>query len=298
MTRAGTVTRNVMPDTVKPGGAQSEDHPWKIRLVEHPKRFESPFFQAAKRTAHRILDEIDDADLPYGPRPVAPEGWEMHHGGSLWVRTAGGWRMYRARVGIEWSMQFCADPPRIDRLRQDAAELVAAFPETLPALARLGYEEAEQLLRTPVTDADGVEAWTDCLFNSCVPLSRGNHQGILPKVPGEHHYPWPVKGADFFRYDDFQLWVTLPDGTHGAVTPVGRRGSGDGHVRLVHAPEGSQAAHTLAEAQDQGLMAILPPNSSAALQAFAGQIGPGRRSASGPLAPHRSHGNGRNSRTR
>ncbi|MEU6669166.1 DUF6424 family protein [Streptomyces sp. NPDC046727] len=294
MTRAGTA-RSQMPDTIKPGGVESENHPWRIRLVEHPKRFESSFFKAAKRTAHRILDQMDDADLPYGPRPVEPDHWEMHHGGSLWVMTRGGWRMYRARVGIEWSMQFCAEPSRVDRLRQDAAELVAGFPETLPALAELGYEEAEELLRTPIEDADGVEAWTDSLFNACVPMSHGNHQGILPKVPGEHHYPWPVKGADFFRYDDFQLWVTLPDGTHGAVTPVDRRGSGDGHVRLVLASEGSQAADTLAEAQEQGLMAVLPPNSSPALQAFAGQIEPGQRSASGPLSAHRAPGDGHGS---
>ncbi|MGV9755604.1 DUF6424 family protein [Streptomyces tricolor] len=298
MTRAGTVARAPMPDTIKPGGTRAENHPWRIRLVEHPKRFESSFFRAAKRTARRILEEMDDADLPYGPRPVAPEGWEMHHGGSLWVRTAGGWRMYRARVGIEWSMQFCAEPPKVDRLRRDAADLVAGFPDTLPALADLGYEEADALLQTPIEDADGVEAWTDSLFNACVPLSRGNHQGILPKVPGEHHYPWPVKGADFFRYDDFQLWVTLPDGTHGAVTPVDRRGSGDGHVRLVLTAEGSRAADTLAEAQDRGLMAVMPPNSSAALQAFAEQIEPGRRTASGPPATRRARGNGGRSRAR
>lgn len=79
-----------------------------------------------------------------------------------------------------------------------------------------------------------------------------------------------------------QLWVTLPDGTHGAVAPVDRRGSGDGHVRLVHVLEGSRAAETVAEAQEQGLMAVLPPNSSAALQAFAEQIDPGRRSAAAP----------------
>ncbi|MFD8521220.1 DUF6424 family protein [Streptomyces capillispiralis] len=276
------------PDTaagLRPGGIRSGNHPWRIRLVSHARRRESAYFRAAKKTAKKILAELGEEDLPYGPRPSASEHWEMHHGGSLWVRTTSGWRLYRARVGIEWSMQFCADPARVDRLRRDAAELVAAFPFTLPALAALGYEEAEELLRTPITDADGVEAWTDSLFNACVPLSRGDHQGILPKVPGEHHYPWPVKSADYIRYDDFHLWVTLPDGTHGAVTPVDRRGSGDGHVRLVHVPEGSTAADTLARAQDHGEMAVLPPNSSAALQAFAAQIEPGRRTASGPLAP-------------
>lgn len=96
--------------------------------------------------------------------------------------------------------------------------------------------------------------------------------------------------------DDFQLWLTLPDGTHGAVAPVDRRGSGDGHVRLVHVPEGSEAADTLAQAQDQGLMAVLPPNSSAALQAFAEQIHPGRRTASGPLVTGRPRRNVRGSR--
>lgn len=58
----------------------------------------------------------------------------MHHRGSLWVRSAGSWRMYVARAGIEWSLQFCADPAKVDRLRQDALTLVNAFPETLPAL--------------------------------------------------------------------------------------------------------------------------------------------------------------------
>lgn len=277
----------------RPGGVESENHPWHIRLVEHPKRFESSHFRAAKETAQKILRAMDDSDLPYGPRPVDPqegsktsEHWEMHHGGSLWVKGPGSWRMYRARVGIEWSMQFCADPEKVDRLRQEAAELIDAFPLTLPALAELGYGRAEELLRTPVEDADGVEAWTDSLFNACVPLSRGNHQGVLPDVPGEHHYPWPVKSADFVRYDDFQLWVTLPDGTHGAVSPVDRRGSGDGHVRLAFVPEGSAAAATVAEAQDRGLMAVLPANSDVAKQAFAHQVAPGGQIAAAPLSGH------------
>ncbi|MYS92934.1 MULTISPECIES: DUF6424 family protein [Streptomyces] len=286
------------PSGLRPGGTHGENHPWKIRLVDHAERRETPHFRAAKKTAKKILDELDDGDVPYGPRPAASEHWEMHHGGSLWVKGSGGWRMYRARVGIEWSMQFCSDPAKVDRLRRDAAELVDAFPLTLPALAALGYEEAEELLRTPITDADGVSAWTDSLFNACVPLSPGHHQGILPKVPGEHHYPWPVKGADFVRFDDFQLWVTLPDGTHGAVTPVDRRGSGDGHVRLVHVPEGSAAAETLAEAQRHGVMAVLPPNSSAALQAFRQQIEPGQRTASGSQTGRAErHGRGPRRRT-
>lgn len=63
-----------------------------------------------------------------------------------------------------------------------------------------------------------------------------------------------------------------------------RRGSDDRHVRLAFAPEGSVAAPAIAEAQERGLMAFLPPNSDVALQAFAQQIGPSRRTASGPLS--------------
>ncbi|MEU6273011.1 DUF6424 family protein [Streptomyces populi] len=282
-TVSASATGSEPPATLVLGGTESEDHPWKIQLVDHPPRFESTFFQAAKKVAHKILAEMHEDDLPYGPRPTGTEHWEMHHGGSLWVKGAGGWRMYRARVGIEWSMQFCADPAKVDRLRREAAELVDAFPDTLPALAQLGYKDAERLLRTPITDADGVEQWTDSLFNACVPMGRGNHQGVLPKVPGEHHYPWPVKGADFVRYDDFQLWVTLPDGTHGAVAPVDRRGSGDGHVRLMHAPEGSPAGEALVKAQDLAKMAVFPADSTVALEAFQQQIEPGRRTAAGTL---------------
>jgi hypothetical protein len=83
MARAAPLASSPIPDSLKPGGIDSENHPWKIRLVEHPERFESSFFRAAKKAAHKILDEISDTDLPYGSRPVGSEHWEMHHGGNL-----------------------------------------------------------------------------------------------------------------------------------------------------------------------------------------------------------------------
>ncbi|WCD96644.1 DUF6424 family protein [Streptomyces sp. HUAS 31] len=269
------------------GKNRKENHPWEIRVVKHPERTQSSQFRAAKATAKLILAELAaaDAELPYGPGP-----WEMHHGGSLWVKTeqgGGGWRMYRARVGIEWSAQFCADPEKVDRLRREAAELIAAFPLTLPALDELGYKRARKLLDTQIEDADGVEAWTDSLFNSCVPLTTPDHSGVLPKAAGEHHYPWPIKAADYFRYDDFQLWVTLPDGTNAGVTPVGRRGSGEGELRIVHARHGSAAGDAVAEAQRRHMMAVVPPDSPIALAAFEQQIPRGARTAAGPLHTRR-----------
>jgi hypothetical protein len=245
---------------------ESEDHPWSVYIANHPQRKESRWFTDAKRTAHKILADSGQDRLPYGPGP-----WEMHHGGSLWVRSANGWQMYLARAGIEWSTQFCADPVKVDRLRRDALTLITAFPNTLPALGDLGYDEAEQILNEEIKDADGVARYTDSLFNSCVPLTKADHQGILPKAAGEHHYPWPVKSADFFRRDDFQLWVTLPDGTHGAVTPLAPRGSGDGRVRLVFARHGTPQGDAMATAQREHKAVILPPEHPLARQAFARQ---------------------------
>ena len=208
------------------------------------------------------------------------DAYEDHHGGAIWVKDATGWMCVQLPLGIEWSAQFCADPAKVDRLRQDALTLVNAFPETLPALTKLGYPEAEEILTDEIKDADGVERYTDSLFNSCVPLSRADHQGILPRGAGEHHYPWPVKSGDFIRYDDFKLWVTLPDGTHGAVTPLGRRGSGDGRVRLVYARHGTPEGNAIARAQRLHKAVVLPPDHPVARKAFAKQNG--RRRQDGP----------------
>jgi hypothetical protein len=243
-----------------------EDNPWTQYIIDHPKRSDSKWFASAKRAAHKILAEVGPDEFPYGPGP-----WEMHHGGSLWVLSDDGWRMYLARAGIEWSLQFCADPVKVDRLRRDARALIQAFPGTLPALAKLGYEEAGEILNAPITDAKTVARYTDSLFNSCVPLTRSDHQGILPKAAGEHHYPFPAKAGDFIRYDDFRLWVDVLDGTHAAVTPLSPRGSGDGRVRLFYARHGTQEGDAVALAQAERKAVILPSGHELAQQAFAEQ---------------------------
>jgi uncharacterized protein len=129
----------------------------------------------------------------------------------------------------------------VDRLRQDALALVQAFPQTLPELTRLGYSEAADILSQPVDDAGKVARYTDSVFNACVPLTRDDHQGILPTAAGEHHYPRPAKSGDFIRFDDFQLWVTLPDGQAGVrqagltVPAAGRWPAGPGLTSTARA---------------------------------------------------------------
>lgn len=257
----------MVTETLPPVHAISEDNPWSVYIRDHPSRRESRWFRHAKQTTHRILATLDADTYPYGPGP-----WELHHAGSIWVRGARTWLLVRARVGIEWSVQFCADPAKVERLRREAEEVVDAFPATVPALRDLGYADVDEVLREPIVDAAGVQRWTDGLFNSCVPLTHADHQGILPGAAGEHHYPWPIKAADFVRRDDFVLWVTLPGGhSHAAVLPVAPRGSGEGAVRLAYARHGTQAAEALTRAAAEDLSVILPDSHPLARRAFAAQ---------------------------
>jgi len=156
------------------------------------------------------------------------------------------------------------------------AVLAAGWPETVPGTTvNRACGSSQQALdfaawgvmsgQQDVVVAGGVETM------SRVPLGAARQSGFPygPKVMA--------------RYDDFPFWVTLPDGTHGAVTPLDHRGSGDGHLRLVYAREDTVAGRALTDAQSAGRMAVIAPNSRLALTVFAAQIAPGSRTASQPL---------------
>lgn len=191
---------------------------------------------------------------------VAGDKYQDHHGGSVWVKDDLGWLCVQVPLGIEWSAQFCADPAKVDQLRQYAARIVAAFPATLPGYRALGYMDGQRLLTTVIGDADGVSAWTDSIFNASMPLPSGAHTGVLPKAAGYHHYPKPIVDIDHFRYADFEVFVTDADGLPAAVVPIAPRGSRDGRVRLIAAHPRSVYSHRLAHP-------ISPPGGQAGPQA-------------------------------
>jgi hypothetical protein len=207
---------------------EKEDHPWVIAVVDHPQRTDSPAYTHSCALMHRLVATTTDWVL-------SGDSYEDHHGGSVWVKDQQGWLCVQLPLGIEWSAQFCADPAKVDLLRQYAGRVVAAFPATLPGYVSLGYHDGESLLNTPITDAPGVAAWTDSIFNASYPLPAGAHTGTLPQAAGYHHYPKPIVDIDHFRFSDFQLFVTDSAGLPAAVVPVSPRGSGDGRVRLLAA---------------------------------------------------------------
>jgi hypothetical protein len=243
--------------------------PVTYKTSGHPPRADSPTYKVSRSVLDTIRSSLEDWYFP-GTQ------YQDHHGGGLWMNDGKGWFFVRNLVGIEWSGQFCADPKKVDVLRQNAQRLYARFPESFEAFDKLGID-LKKLLNTPITDAAGVGEWTDSICNASVPLPQVLHTGFVPKGGGVHNYPTPVTDIDRFRYDDFQLWVTDSQGQPAAVVPVSPRGSGDSRVRVVNSTAGTKLyrKHVAAESKQQYLE--LPGDHPLAKQAFKKQKGSGRK---------------------
>lgn len=237
---------------------ESEDDPWSINIPDHPRRSDSPEYIRSRARMNELAREVPS--LIYGPPP-----YQDHHGGGLWLKDEGGWFLVRNLAGMEWSSQFAADPAKVDILRQNARRIYAAFPGVAD---ELGIQE---LLDTQITDAAGVAAWTDSICNASVPLSPLAHTGVLPKGGGVHHYPAPIVEIEFFKQDDFQMWVTDSEGFSHAVAPVDVRGSGDARVRVLYSHPSSRLHQQHRQAVEAGSTLVLGPDHDLAKQAFANQ---------------------------
>jgi hypothetical protein len=264
---------------------ETETHTWSIDIPNHPTRTDSPEYVAAKNKMNEIAAQA--TGLIYGPGP-----FQDHHGSALWLQDSQGWFMVRNLAGIEWSAQFCADPAKVDLLRQNAKRLYdLVAPQVKQQLDPNG------LLDTPITDAAGVANWTDSIFNAGVPLHPAFHIGVLPagqaqnppassdsqnaadadsttapagdpEPAGVHHYPTPIVDIQLFKYADFQLWVTDAQGNPAAVAPVAQRGSGDARVHVLYATPGTQLAQQKQAAESANTPLILGPEHPLAKQAF------------------------------
>lgn len=242
---------------------------WTIDIAGHPPRTDSPVYVRSRRMMN--LAARMATGFAYGPPP-----YQDHHGAGTWVKDSQGWLMVRGPAGIEWASQFCAEPGKVELLRQTAERIVAGFPLTEPAyVTDLGMTADDlAILHTPVTDAAGIAAYTDSLWNASVPLPPGFHTGVPMRqgVGGVHHVPAPVAEIQFFKRDDFQLWVTdQRDGHRAAVVPVAPSGSGDGRVQVLWCPRGSALHTEHLEHAAAGKPHILHQGHPLARQAFAGQ---------------------------
>src|ERR1017187_3408926 len=185
--------------STEPVHTEGETHPWKVNVPDHPLRADSPEYVAARKQMIEIAAQAPG--LIYGEAP-----YQDHHGGALWMKDAQGWFLVRNLAGIEWSAQFCADPAKVDLLRQNAKRLYDLLAPQIKQQLDPG-----ELLDTPIQDAAGVAKWTDSIFNAGVPLHPGFHTGVLPaggaqnpaaaadpQPGGVHHYPTPVADIQLF----------------------------------------------------------------------------------------------------
>jgi uncharacterized protein DUF6424 len=240
-----------------PGGVHTEheDDPWTVNIGDHPPRADSPEYVKSRAAMNQMAKGVHG--FFYGPQP-----YEDHHGGGLWLKDKDGWFMIRNLAGIEWSAQFCADPKKVDQLRLNARRIYAAFPGVAEELG------IRQLLDTPITDAKGVEKWTDSICNASVALVPTMHTGVLPKAGGVHHYPAPIVEIGTFKYDDFQLWVTDAQGQPVAVAPVRSRGRGDGRVQVLYSTPNTELNKEHMAANARGEALILPADHAIAKAAY------------------------------
>lgn len=241
-----------------------EELPWEINVPDHPERTNSPGYRRSRKLMIRIVQTTQ-------PWPLGDQPYQDHHGGGIWVKDAQGWLLVMGLAGMEWSAQFCADPAKVDILRQTAARVVAGFPETLPGYVELGYHDAADLLATPITSPETVASWADGIFNASIPLPATMHTGVRPKGAGYHHYPKPIVDILTFKRDDFDLFVDDEEGRTVAVTPMAPRFSGDGRVAVAWAPPDSPLAPRLAEAERAGQRLVLADTHPLAHRAFARQ---------------------------
>jgi hypothetical protein len=233
----------------------------------HAARVDSPEFSSARSALHAILKET--GSFFYGDGQI-----QAHHGGSIWVHDGNTWRMYQNLAGIEWSGQFCADPAKVDILRQNAKALVDRFPDTVPNLKRIGYGDADTVLNTPITDGTGIGRFVDSIFNACVPLPQPVHIGTIKpdnqRAAGKHSYPTPNDDTVFFCRSDFQPFVyDAKTKTSVQVAPVGHDPE-DRRVRVVGVDQGHPLAKKKAAASKVNKALVLQANDPIAKKAFAG----------------------------
>jgi hypothetical protein len=266
--RLALVTTTPAAGTPAPDGMhqEKETEPWAINIPDHPDRSDSPAFVASKNLADKIAGQSGGVDF-WGTDAI-----QMHHGGSLYLLDDNGWFIVKNIAGIEWSAQFCADPAKVEQLRQNAVRLYAAFPKSIPGMVALGYKQAESILTTPITDAAGIAQWVDSIFNSCVPVPATRHTGTLPSGGGVHHYPTPITDIDLVKHADFVLWVTDPQsGQPAAVVPTAPRGQGVASVQVVYATPGTALHDQLSAAHAKGQTLQLPGDHPLARAAFVHQ---------------------------
>ena len=272
--KASTKTKAKIKSKTKAKALVSAVHTIKVgetleqNIEGHAARADSKEFRAARATLQKIIATLEPN--PYGDGPI-----QAHHGGSIWLYDGENWRMVANWAGIEWSVQFCCDPAKVDALRQTAKTITDAFPQTIPQLESLGYDDID-ILTTPIAGPADIARYVDSIWNSCVPIPLPGHTGRVrstsPLAAGVHNYPETMCAIPRVMRSDFiPFHVDAATKAAAVVVPVAPRGSGDGRTRVVFAERGNPLAAKKAAAKKAGKALILSAENPLSRKAFAKQ---------------------------
>jgi len=100
----------------------------------------------------------------------------LRYAGCIPVHDEGVWRVFKNTLTIYPGAENCADPAKVDALRENAKSLLEHYPETVPQLEKLGVR-VRALVNKPITDFEGVVAWALSIFNT----------GPVSKLPPHVH---------------------------------------------------------------------------------------------------------------
>ena len=133
--------------------------------------------------------------------------------GYIPVYDGDSWTWFKNTATIWPGMEFSSDPAKVDKLRQNALELLSAFDRTLPELDRLGIKVKALLNKTIKTQED-VEAWANSIFNTgptnglpvhvedALALMNGGFKVIVQQRPSPQYVlPAPGEGLATVDYN-------------------------------------------------------------------------------------------------
>jgi hypothetical protein len=167
-------------------------------------------------------------------------------------QTYESWRLFRNLETIYEGAENCSDPVKVEQLRRNTANLISHYPNTVPALEKLGIR-VKQLLNRPIKTQADVTAWADSVFN------------VGPVTPG---VPDHIAQAQALAYDDFHIEISRGRGaTPAYVVPTAPRGSGISSTLDFTRP---------------GLKATFGPRNEISKAAFADQNGVVPKAATAP----------------
>lgn len=154
--------------------------------------------------------------------------------GCIPVYDGSQWRVFKNTNTIYQGAENCADPGKVDGLRANAASLLAAYPETVPQLEKLGAR-VKALLNRRITTYDDVVAWAGSVFNT----------GPVPRVPTH------VQDTIDLAYDDFV--VEVKKGVY--VIPAFPRGARTATMTLNFSVPGSKTRYGASHEYSQAAFA-------------------------------------------